>query len=123
MGANIKFPFFDTLVKFNNDSFSTDLHRKRTFTGLCCDFGSLTPHAYKANLVRSLILRAYNICSIYFSFHLEQSHIKGRLKGNSFPISLIHNVIKSPLDNVFSNEGKKPKTNEDKPTLFLELPF
>ena len=40
------------------------------------DFDSLTLHSCKANLVHSLIFRAYNICSTYVSFHIELSRIK-----------------------------------------------
>ena len=36
---------------------------------------------------------------------------------------LIDKVIKSFLDNIFSNISKKPKANDDKPTLFFSTPF
>ena len=100
--GNKNLPFLDTLVTFNNSSFSTDLFRKNTFTGLYYDFGSLSPHSYKVNLVRSLIFRAYNICSTYLSVHNELARIRSFLKGNSFPMPLIDKIIRSFLDHIFS---------------------
>ena len=118
-----KLPFLDTLVTFNNNSFSTDLYRKKTFTGLYSDFASLSPHIYKVNLVRSLIFRAFNICSSYLSFHIELSRIKGILKENSFPMPLIDKVIKSFLDSIFSNKSKETIVTDSKPFLFFSTPF
>ena len=57
-GADDKLPFLDTLVTFDNNSFYTDLYRKKTFTGLYYDYGSLTPHAYKLLQVFTMIMVA-----------------------------------------------------------------
>ena len=56
ISADNKPPFLETLVTFDNDSFSTDLFQKKPFTGLYFDFASFTPHVYKVNLVRSYLL-------------------------------------------------------------------
>ena len=66
---------------------------------------------------------AYKICSTYFSFHIELSHIKGFCKENSFSISLIDSAFKFFLGHIFSSAGKKPKINNDKPTLFFNTSF
>ena len=88
IGNDNKLPFFDTLDAFNNNSFSTDFFRKKTFACLYYDFDSLNPHAYKVNPVCLLTFRACIICSTYFSFHNELSRTKSFLKGNSFPMPL-----------------------------------
>ena len=123
LSTDNKLPFLDTLVTFNNNTFSTDLFRKKTFTGLYYDFVSLTPHSYKVNLVRSLVFRAYNICSTYFSFHTELSRIKRFLKENSFPLSLIDRTIRSFLDHTYASTSKKRIVIDDKPTLYFSAPF
>ena len=75
-------------------------------------------HFYKANLVRSLIFRAFfSICSTYVSFHNELSRITRLLKGNSFPLPLIDKIARSFLDHIFSSTCKKRIANDDKPGL------
>ena len=75
-------PFLYTLVKYEDNCFFISLYCKKTFTGLYTDFSSLTPYIYKVNQVRSLVLRAYNICSTYINFHNERSCIKSILQMN-----------------------------------------
>ena len=54
-------PFLDVLIKRDlNNSFSTSIYRKKTFTGLYTQWDSFTPRKYKINLIRTLSLR---ICS------------------------------------------------------------
>ena len=76
----------------------------------------------KLILLWSFIFRAYDICSTYFSFHFELSPIKGFLKGNSFPIFLNENIIKSFLDNIFSSVGNNTRINEDTLALVFNTP-
>ena len=140
LGYDNKLPFLDTLVTLNNNSFFTDLIRKKTFTDPYYDFGSLTLHAYKVSLVCSLIFRTYNFCSTHFSFHDELSRIKSFLvvklsriksflvvkaflKENSSPMPLIDRVNRSFLDYAFSGKGEKHIVKDDKPTLYFSTPF
>ena len=87
------------------------------------DFASFTPHSYNVNLVRSLIFRPYNICSMYFSFHNELSCIKRFLKGNSFLMPLIDRIIRSFLGRTSSSTGRNRMVTVDKPTLYFNTPF
>ena len=51
-------PFLDVLIKPRpNNSFSTFIHRKKTFTGLYTQWYSFAPRKYKINLVRTLAYR------------------------------------------------------------------
>ena len=102
-----------------SDGFSTDIFRKKTFTGLYFDFTSLTPCVCKVNMVRSLVSRAFNICFSYFSFHNELTHIQRILKVNRFSMSLINKVIKSFLENIFSPTDKDRSIKDNKFPLFL----
>ena len=48
-------PFLDVLIKRQpNNSFSTSIYRKKTFTGLHTQWDSFTPRNYKINLIRTL---------------------------------------------------------------------
>ena len=52
-------PFLDVLVTHEQTGFSTSLFRKKTFTGLCTDFGRLAPAKFEINLVRILVFPFY----------------------------------------------------------------
>ena len=74
--ANIKFtvefeennttPFLEVLIKRYNHTFSKSIYRKKTFTGLYTKWDPFTPRKYKVNLIRTLILRCFRICSSPF---------------------------------------------------------
>ena len=52
-------PFLDVLIKRQpNNSFSTSIYRKKTFTGLYTQWDSFTPRKYKINLIRTLPYRS-----------------------------------------------------------------
>ena len=57
------------------------------------NFASLTPKFYKINLIVTLITRAFNICSSYFSLDTELKKLSNILTMNGFPINLIDSVI------------------------------
>ena len=95
-------PFLDVLVTWDGSDFVTDLFRKKTFTGLYTDFGSLTPSNYKTNLITVLVYRAFHICSTYISFHKQLLFIKEVLHDNCYPKYLIDRFIKRFLNNILT---------------------
>ena len=57
-------PFLDILGKrCPNNTFTTSVYRKKTFTGLYTKWDSFTPRKYKINLTRTLTYRCFRICS------------------------------------------------------------
>ena len=60
---NHEIPFLDVRVKRNLNTFTTTVHRKKTFTGLYTKWDSFTPRKYKINLIRTLTYRCLRICS------------------------------------------------------------
>ena len=73
-------PFLDII--HDQNCFSTSLNRKKTFTGLFTDFGTLSPNKYKVNLMRVPEYHAFHICSTSSNFHDDVVRIKGILKEN-----------------------------------------
>ena len=118
---NHSLPFLDVLVTHSDNGFSTNLHRKKTFTGLYTNFESLSPIKYKVNLIVVLIYRAYHICSSYLSFHEQVCIIKRFLQQNRFPIYLINRVIKIFLDK--QNITKIKSQNVSKLPVLILLPY
>ncbi|XP_069989664.1 uncharacterized protein [Penaeus vannamei] len=81
--------YIDTFVKFkhpshvnlflvtnDNGRFHTSIYRKPTFTDLDLHFLSNIPYIYKINSIKTLITRAYNLCSNWSSFHDEMNFLK-----------------------------------------------
>ena len=114
-------PFLDVLVAHDNNTFSTNLYRKKTFTGRYTDFSSLAPTKYKINLIRVLVYRAFHICSSYRNFHEEVVRIKKILAENCFPESVIDRIIKEFLDRQF--RPSPPKAADNKVPLLFCIPF
>lgn len=54
-------------------TFLVNTYRKPIFTGLKLHFLSYIPHIYKLNSLKTLINRAYNICSTWANFHIKLS--------------------------------------------------
>ena len=60
-----KLPYLDTIVSRDQNNFTTGVYRKATFTGLATNFFSCSPMIYEINSIKTLIHRAYHICSDY----------------------------------------------------------
>ena len=70
---NSEIRFLDVSVKcHDNNSFSTSIYRKKTFTGLYTKWDSFTPQKYKINLIRTLT-RLFAVSPICSSSSLLQS--------------------------------------------------
>ena len=77
-------PFLDIKIECDNGRLHSDIYRKPTFTGLTTKFSSFIPINFKRNLVRTLVTRAFNICSSYFTLHRELEFLKNLLYANGF---------------------------------------
>lgn len=91
---NGKLPFLDVLVEQKGQAFCTSIFRKNTFTGLYSKFDSFLPLQYKVGLIRTLLVRAFRICSNYECVHDEFTIVKNLLEKNGFPLSILDRVIK-----------------------------
>ena len=83
--------FLDILVK-NEQSLTTSVYRKNTFTGLLTNYSSFTAESYKIGLANNLLLRAFRISSSWSIFQKELGYIYEILQKNSFPKFLIDQV-------------------------------
>ena len=63
-----------------NNSFSTNIYRKVTFSGVFTNFESFIPVSYKSNLIFTLLFRAFKLCSNFELFHQEIINLKGIFK-------------------------------------------
>ena len=87
---NQEIPFLDVSVKRqDNNSFSTSIYRKKTFTGLYTKWDSFTPRKYKINLIRTLTYRCLRICSSSSLLQSALTDLKNLLSRNGYPRGII----------------------------------
>ena len=115
-------PFLDILVSRQNDhSFKTSIYRKPTFTGLTTKFSSFIPILYKRNLIATLVTRAFNVCSDYFSFHSEFQFLRQILNNNGFCKYFIDSYIGKQLEKLMSPKLEKSTVN--RAVLYFPITF
>ena len=99
--SNNQLPFLDILISRTDHGFSTNVFRKKTFTGQGTNFYSSCPLRFKLNSISTLLHRAYSLCSSWQNFHTEVSFLLQYFKLNSYPPSLIQKFTKDFLNNKF----------------------
>ena len=86
----IEIPFLDILVKrCPNNTFTTSVERKKTFTGLYTKWDSFTPRKYKINLIRTLTYRCFRICSTASLLKSAVEDLKRLSLQNGYPQGII----------------------------------
>ena len=114
---NNRLAFLDVLVEKNNNSFTTSVFRKKTFTGDYISWGSFNPISRKINLISCLTSRANKICSPS-KLPDELENITKIFKDLGYPDDIIRRTIrKSTMATV------KPTEVEKVHNVSLRLPY
>ena len=119
--CNGQLPFLDILVSRENDKFVTGVYRKKTFTGLGLNYFSHCPLVFKTNSCKTLLFRAFSLCSNWTKFHEEITFLKNYFKSNCFPIFLFEKILRHFLDNIFRPKIKLPTV--PKKLMYVSLPY
>ena len=98
---NNSISFLDIKVSRVNNSFSKNIYRKVTFSGVFTNFESFIPIYYKSNLVFTLSFRAFKLCSNFELFHQKILNLKDIFKRNGYPGNFVNACIKRYLDYAF----------------------
>ena len=88
-----------------NNSFSANIYRKVTFSGVFTNSERFIPISYKSNLIFTLLFRAFKLCSIFELFHQEILNLKDIFKRNGYPGNFIDVCIKRYLNQVFTDKN------------------
>ena len=115
-----KLSFLDCLVSRDGSRFNTSVYRKDSFTGLGSSFYSFCPINFKINAIKTLLYRAYNVCSNFSSLHEEFSFLTSFFQRNGYCSFFVQKYIKSFLDRKFGSVVVSPPV---KPDLFISLPY
>ena len=104
-----------------NNSFSTSIYRKVTFSGVFMNFESFIHVSHKSNLIFTLLFRAFKLCSSFELFHQEILNLKDIFKRNGYPYNFIDVCIKRLLNKIFID--KMVYALAPKKELVCVLPF
>ena len=64
--------FLDIRIRRDNNTFTTSVYYKPTFSGVCTNFGSFIPKSFKYNLLFTLLHVALKVCSHFVKFFIRQ---------------------------------------------------
>ena len=82
--------------------------RKETFTGLGLNVFSFCPKIFKLNSCKTLLYRAYCLCSNWIKFHEEVAFLKQYFRSNCFPLFVFDKIVRNFLADVFQPKFKVP---------------
>ena len=88
-----KLPFLDCTVHRKSNIFECSVYRKPTFSGLGINNFSFCSYAFKLNSIKTLLSRAYGICSNYFYLHKEFDYLINFFRNNGFCSSVVQHQI------------------------------
>ena len=115
--------FMDISIKRNqDDSFTTSVYRKETFTGLATNYLSFVPNIFKINAVNTRIHRAHKICSSMALISTEMEFLTKYFAGNRYPKNIVTHAIRKyrRFMNQPTNKTPNPDT-EKRGATFLSL--
>ena len=118
---NNSLPFLDILINKTNSEFTTSIYRKNTYTGLGMHYLSFEPVKFKINAIKTLIYRAYHICSSYLAIHNEIEFLKKFFHDNGYPDSIFLKQIKQFLDKIYIPNQSASTVSKQK--VYFSLPY
>ena len=118
---DFKLPFLDILITRHNGKLFTSVYRKSTFTGLGLNYLSFSPILHKINSIRTLINRAYNVCSDFNLFHLDMTFLLNYFIDNAYPEFQFYRILNRFLNDKF--EPKPVVTTVKKDIRYVKLPY
>ena len=106
--------FLDCLVNRTDNGFICSVFRKESFSGLGLSFYSFCTFRFKVNSVKTLLSRAYKVCSNYAAIHEEFQFLKNYFRGNGYSTSFIEAQISKFMSKIYvppiANVGPSMRT-------------
>jgi hypothetical protein len=114
-------PFLDLGVAVESGKITTEIFRKKTFSGLGISFFSYAPLKYKVNAIKTLLHRAYYLSSSFLNFSNEIEFLRNFFIENGFPFNLFDNQCKKFLDLIY--QPNAVTTNVPQRKVYFSLPY
>ena len=109
-------PFLDVTITKSCNSFNTSVYRKPSNSNLTISYFSFCSFNFKLNSIKSLLSRAYGICSNYDLLNREFEYIKQLFHMNGFGKHFIDLQIGKFLSKKFN--FSRPNVNEKAEVVF-----
>ena len=123
--GNSSLAFLDTFISLptdDNGTFSSQVFRKATHTGLILNFESICPHKWKVGLIQCLIHRAYCISSSWKTFSDEIEILRNMFIKNGYPEHIFWSCVKRFTNNKFSSKPIST-VKEDRIEAMFSIPY
>ena len=122
---NNKLSFLDMNVnkveEGGNTNFNLNIFRKATFTGLGMNYQSYCFYNFKINNIKTLIFRAFKLCSTWHDFNDEVQFLLNYFKVNGYPEGIVFKVINKFLNSIFYS--KPVISTVKKFPMYIKFPF
>jgi hypothetical protein len=118
---DLKINFLDVTVEKSNNSFAISIYRKPSFSGLGMNYFSYVPYIFKINAIKTLVYRAYHLCSKFSYIDCEFRFLVEFFSNNCFPKKLIHNQICKFLQNIY--QPPTPVATVAKDNRYILFPY
>ena len=117
-------PFLDLLIirDTKHDIIETTVYHKPTHSGMFTNYTSFIPHYFKVALVKTLVTRAYWLCSNWHLFASEIDKIKELLMHNGYNKTFLENIIGTQLDRFITDDTYR-KHGPEQCRFFMRIPF
>ena len=110
-------PFIGINLRNTGDCISTSVYRKPTDKGQLLHFHSHTDSRYKKAIIKTMLVRAFRVCSSWTEFHNECLYLERVFTKLQYPKHLVQNLTRNVLDECRSFE---PSVRAEQRTLQLQ---
>ena len=118
--------FLDVLLIKRNDSIDLAVFRKETNTDLYINWDAFAPETWKTSTLRTLVKRAYKICTQDYLLEMELEHLKKVfIEVNNFPLAVVKRIIKK-VEHEHHQQQQPPDIDvqlEETKTIQTTLPY
>ena len=118
--------FLDTYISLptsEDDSFTSKVFRKATYTGLLLNFSAICPQKWKFGLINCLLHRAYMISSNWVLFSKEVDFLKDVFLKNGYPEQLFNSCVRRFLNLKHGENNSEGKIQDDKVETIFSIPY
>lgn len=112
--------FLDSLIHRNSKQFECSVYRKNSFSGLGTSFYSFCHFRFKINSIKTLLARAYGVCSNYSFLHKEFEFLVQFFRSNGYCSSFVKRQINLFLNRKYSTD--QPVVSNNK-LLYVSMPY
>ena len=116
-----RIPFIGIEIIKCGTKLETQVYRKQTNSGLLLHYHSHTDKRYKVSLVKTMLHRAYALCSTTEAFNLECNKLRSIFSRLDYPRALIDSIISNFLRNVSEQAAEEKPEGGRK--IRIILPF